>query len=57
MHGPTGIYIGSRTPPEMAISIMAEITARKNGVPVLQRRELASDFLADAIQPMNRMTV
>jgi xanthine dehydrogenase accessory factor len=57
LHGPTGFYIGSRTPPEMAISIMAEITARKNGVPVLQRRELASDFLADAVKQMNRMTV
>jgi xanthine dehydrogenase accessory factor len=37
LHGPIGIYIGSRTPPEMAISIMAEITAAKNGVPTLQR--------------------
>ncbi|MGU4701507.1 XdhC family protein [Burkholderia cepacia] len=32
MHGPAGIYIGSRTPPEIAISILAEITAVKNGV-------------------------
>ncbi len=32
LHGPIGIYIGSRTPPEIAISILAEITAEKNGV-------------------------
>ena len=32
LHGPIGLYIGSRTPPEIAISILAEITAIKNGV-------------------------
>jgi xanthine dehydrogenase accessory factor len=32
LHGPIGIYIGSRTPPEIAISILAEVTAIKNGV-------------------------
>jgi xanthine dehydrogenase accessory factor len=32
LHGPIGVYIGSRTPPEIAISILAEITAVKNGV-------------------------
>ncbi|QOY93661.1 XdhC family protein [Massilia sp. UMI-21] len=33
LHGPIGIYIGSKTPSEIAISIMAEMTAVKNGVP------------------------
>ncbi len=32
LHGPVGIYIGSRTPPEIAISILSEVTAAKNGV-------------------------
>ena len=32
LHGPIGLFIGSRTPPEIAISILAEVTAIKNGV-------------------------
>ena len=32
LHGPIGLYIGSRTPPEIAISILAEVTAVKNGI-------------------------
>ena len=32
MRGPIGIYIGSKTPPEIAVSVMAEILAVKNDV-------------------------
>ncbi|MCW3153639.1 XdhC family protein [Achromobacter spanius] len=32
LHAPVGIYIGSKTPAEIAVSIMAEILAVKNGV-------------------------
>ncbi|BDB30274.1 MULTISPECIES: XdhC family protein [Cupriavidus] len=32
MHGPIGIHIGSKTPHEIAVSIVAELTAVKNGI-------------------------
>ncbi|MFC7518279.1 XdhC family protein [Herbaspirillum sp. GCM10030257] len=32
LHGPIGIYIGSKTPAEIAVSILAELTAAKNGI-------------------------
>lgn len=33
LRGPIGLYIGSKTPSEIGITILAEITAIKNGVP------------------------
>ncbi|WP_418320750.1 XdhC family protein [Piscinibacter sakaiensis] len=32
LHGPIGLFIGSKTPPEIAVSVMAELLAVKNGV-------------------------
>jgi len=34
LRGPVGVYIGSKTPPEIAVSILAEVVAAKNGVAV-----------------------
>ena len=32
LHGPVGLALGSRTPPEIAIAILAELIAARNGV-------------------------
>jgi xanthine dehydrogenase accessory factor len=41
LRGPIGIYIGSKTPPEIAVSIMAEILAVKNGVALPRDMDVA----------------
>ncbi len=41
LRGPIGLYIGSKTPPEIAVSIMAEILAAKNGVALPQGSQVA----------------
>lgn len=32
LHGPVGLPLGSRTPPEIALAVLADVTARRNGV-------------------------
>ena len=41
LRGPIGIYIGSKTPAEIAVSVMAEILAVKNGVVLPREMEVA----------------
>lgn len=38
LHGPIGLHIGSHTPAEIALSLMAEIVTLKNGIPLTQKK-------------------
>ena len=40
LHGPIGLHIGSHTPAEIALSLLAEIVAIKNGVELRQKKPL-----------------
>ena len=42
LRGPIGIYIGSKSPPEIAVSVMAEILAVKNSVPLPRDMQVAA---------------
>lgn len=50
MHAPVGLFIGSKTPAEIAISIMAEVVAVKNGVDVAR-----ADKVAPAKERLDRL--
>ena len=40
LRGPIGFYIGSKTPAEIAVSIMAEVLAVKNKVPIAKEHDV-----------------
>ena len=42
LHGPIGLDIGAKTPAEIAVAIVAEIVAVKNGVGLTQKKEGSS---------------
>lgn len=42
LRGPIGIFIGSKTPSEIAVSVMAEILAVKNGVQMPSEHSVAA---------------
>lgn len=42
LHAPVGLAIGSHTPPEIALSILAEITALRNAAPVESRQAITA---------------
>ncbi|MDQ2138351.1 XdhC family protein [Alcaligenaceae bacterium B3P038] len=48
LHGPIGLHLGARTPPEIALAIMAEMTACRNGVPILQTHAMRDEPAASA---------
>jgi xanthine dehydrogenase accessory factor len=51
LRGPIGIYIGSKTPAEIAVSIMAEVLAVKNGVPLPRNMDVAHAKNAQHLPP------
>jgi len=51
LRGPIGIYIGSKTPPEIAVSVMAEILAVKNGVTLPRDLDVAQANNDNAVRP------
>ncbi|MDO9316278.1 MAG: XdhC family protein [Burkholderiaceae bacterium] len=47
LHGPIGLHIGSRTPAEIAVSVLAEIIAVRHGVALAQKKPHQSAIALD----------
>jgi xanthine dehydrogenase accessory factor len=41
LHGPVGYPLGGKTPPEIALAILAEVTALRHGITLLPAEELS----------------
>ncbi len=46
LHGPIGLDLGSKTPAEIAVSVLAEIIAVRNGIALVQKKPPQQDELA-----------
>ena len=49
LHGPIGLDLGSKTPAEIAVAILAEIIAVRNGVALMQKKEGSAMPLATGV--------
>jgi xanthine dehydrogenase accessory factor len=49
LHGPVGLKIGSKTPPEIAIAILSEMTAIRNGVKLPELVEQPKPTIAGCV--------